>query len=353
MIPYWKGLDNLFFLNKTGFEMFDAFRAYGLAYAISSSSRDADVRIRDYGYAYVVSLDGEMPSTVSPQLFVDSEGWRRVFLTVKERKDAKKPPPKKDLEAIVSSEFKELLKVHTVPSFQPTIGNQVKGGRPLYQSMDVSAAKGFREEKRGQTYHEGSQLYVDRYSWSIACIGGVFFGSPRFGDDFILNLVPNPTDVLLLQHRQIQDDLMKENVCRASASVSLVHYSVKLAKTVARRKASGAVKYDAVVFNVMRKTGQQPKPGGGGKYGLALLERFLDEPGGFDALERIDRIMNAGFVKGIKQELAFAFADLMLHPSLRNLVRCEDLYIRGHVNENVPLWDRGSMEAVLKNVQNA
>jgi hypothetical protein len=332
--------------------MLDVLRAYGLAYTISASSQEAEVMIQDYGHTYIISVKGDLPQTVSPQLFVDSDGWSRVFQTMRERKDATKLHPKKDVEKILKKELTKLLTTHEDPSFQPTLGNTIEDGRPLYQSIDVSAAKGFREEKRGQTYHEGSQLYVDKYSWAIACIGGAFFSSSYWGGDFILNLIPNPFKVWMLQHRQIRDDLKKEHICNASVNVALVHYSVKLARILMSRKEARNIKYSSVIFNTMRKTGQQPKPSGGGKYSLALLERFiqLGWDGGL-ALEKIDKIMASGFVKGVKQELAFAFAELILHPSLRNLVRCEDLYIRAYINEGMSLWDKGTMEVVLRNVE--
>jgi len=344
-------LEGQLFLNKTGFEMFDALRAFGLAYLVKNPDDITDIRIQDLGHLYLVSTEGKLPSNVNPQLFVDNDGWGQVFQTVRERKDAKKKFPRKDVEEILSTEYQEILKTHSDPGFHPVIGNVVKDGRAIYQSIDVSAAKGFREEKKGVTYHEGSQLYTDKHSWAIACIGSVFFNYHRVGSDFILNLVPNPTDVWLIQHRQIRDDLSKENICNISANVALAHYSVKMASVIARRKAARSSKYDSIIFNVMRRTGQQPKPGGGGKFGLSLMEQFLQDPAGFDALEKIDIIMSNGYAKGIKQELTFSFAEFIIHPSLRTFIRCEDLYIRARISKNVMLWDKKPLEVLLKNVQ--
>lgn len=340
-----------FFLNKTGFEMFDALRAFGLAYLLNNPDDITDIRIQDLGHLYLISTEGKLPSNVNPQLFVDDDGWAQVFQTVRERKDAKKKTPRKDVEEILTAEYQGILKTYSDSGFHPIIGNVVKDGRAIYQSIDISAAKGFREEKKGVTYHEGSQLYTDKRSWAIACIGSVFFNYHRGGSDFILNLVPNPTDVWLIQHRQIRSDLSKENICNISANVALAHYSVKMASLIARRKEARSSKYDSIIFNVMRRTGQQPKPGGGGKFGLSLMWQFLQDPSGFDALEKIDNILKNGYAKGIKEELAFSFAEFIIHPSLRNFIRCEDLYIRARKNSNIPLWDKKPLEVLLKNVQ--
>lgn len=339
-----------FFANKTGFEMFDTLRAYGLAFVLWKSGEDLDVEIQDLNSHYFIAASGETPTKVNREVFVDNEGWRRVFLTARERKDAKKLHPKAIAEKVLSSEFGKFLNLHADSSFSPTIGCDPDGGMPLYQTMDVSGAKGFREEKRGVTYHEGTQLYVDKYSWVASCIGGAFFLTPLAGRDFLLSLVPDPTSVLLIQHRDLQEELRKEQVCKASRNVALVHYSVKLAKTLSRRKIAPKVRYESIVFNAMQKTGQQPKPGGGGKYGMAFLESIWKSPNGMEALEMFDQTLRGGSLKGVRQELAFAVAEFLLHPTLRNFVRYEDLHVRARVNENIAGWSRGAMEVVLKNV---
>jgi len=339
-------------INKTGLDMFDAFRAYGLALAVKGiRAEDIEVDIRDVNYAFVLTVEGSIPSSADDQLFVENEGWRRVFRTYRERKDSKKPNPREDVENILSTQYEELLETNRNPTFLSTMGKRVNSGRTLYQSLDISAAKGFREEKRGTAYHEGTQIEVDKYSWTIACLGAAFFGSWREGKDFIVSLVPNPLEVSITSHRQLQEDLNKKNLCNISSNAALAHYSVKLAEVIVRREASRETKYDSVIFNTMRKTGQQPKPGGGGRFGLEFLFGLIKEPHGYEALQIMDGIFRAGFIKGVKQSLAFAFADFLFHPTMENFRRCEDLNIRGHINENVHLWDKTALEAVLKHVE--
>ncbi|MEM1673057.1 MAG: hypothetical protein QXX33_04070 [Candidatus Hadarchaeales archaeon] len=341
-----------FFVNKTSLEMFDTFRAYGLALAIKGLSRLGDVEIEDCGPTFVIKFKGEVPQSPDSAIFADCEGWQRIFRTFRERKDAKKKNPKDEVKEILEKYFKEILEMHRNPEFMPEIDERVENGMTLYQSIDVSAAKGFREKKLGKTYHEGTQLKVDKYSWAIACLGAAHFGCWQEGADFITSLVPHPFKVLVLSHRQIYSDLLQEKLCRISSSVTLAHYAVKLMRLLEERRISEEVVYDSIVFNIMRKTGQQPKPAGGGRYELEFLKSIASEEKGRDALNTMDEVFNMGFVKGIKQDMASALADFILHPTLENLQRYEDLHLRAHLKrEKVPYWNERSWTEVMKHVQ--
>jgi len=344
----------LFYINKTGLELFDVIRAYGLGIMINGIRyEEPEVTIKDAGYAYVLEVEGKLPKEPDEELFTGDENkWRQIFRTFKVRKDAKKKHPREDLEEIVFQNFEKILEIHKGADFIPEIGKRVKEGRTLYQTLDVSAAKGFREEKRGTTYHEGSQLQVDKYSWAIAVLGAIHFVSWRESADFMTILIPSPLDIYLLEHREVYDELEKEGVCRISATTTLAHYSIKLAIQVAKRGRAPLVKYDSVIFNVMQKTGQQPKPGGGGKYSLDFLEKLAKSSQGLEALEKLNHLFPISRqVKGIRQDVALATAEFLIRPSFENFRRWESLYIRGYINEKLPLWDKSLLEEIIKNVE--
>ena len=348
------GSESRFYVNKTGLELFDAIRAYGLGILISGLRyEEPEVTIKDVGYAYVLNVDRELPAEPDQELFEEDENkWRQIFMTVKARKDAKKKHPRDDLEEIISQDFEKILETHKRADFVPGIGKKVKEGRTLYQTLDVSAAKGFREEQRGLTYHEGSQLQADKYSWAIAILGAIHFISWRESEDFITILTPNPLDIFLQYHREIHYELDKENICSISSATALAHYSVKLAIQVAKREKAPLVKYDSVIFNVMQKTRQQPKPGGGGKYSLDFLEKLAERPQGLEALEKLNRLFPLSRqVKGIRQDIALATAEFLIRPSFENFRRWESLYIRGYINKKLPLWYKPLLEEIIKNVE--
>lgn len=342
-----------FYVNKTGFEMFDVFRAYGLAFAITGfQSYNVDARISDKDYMYCVDVEGTIPNKPDPELFVDSDEWMKVFGRRKWRKDAKKKPPKIDCEEIFNAEYQKILDLHRRMDRVPDIGNKTKESRTLYQTFDVSASKGFREAKVGSTYHEGSQLYVDKYSWSVACIGRVFFGVRivRGGrkKGYALTLVPTPKAVLLHEQRQFLKDLDLKHLCGLSPNATLVHYGVKLSLLLTEKRPN--IRYGSIAFNVLQRTGQQPKPAGGGKYSLDLLEKLSTSR---KVLEGFDREFALSFVKGVRQDVALALTDFLLRPTLENFRTLESLYIRGQIDKKVklPLWERGQLEEILDNVE--
>ena len=344
-----------FIINKTSFETFDVFRAYGIAYLISGFEKKIASRIRDSGYAFIVEAYDDPPSRPDPNIFEETAGsWSVIFRTFKERKDLKGEPPSKDAETIITHDYERILSIHANPEFMPLIGKKVKDGRTLYQTLDVSAAKGYREAKR-DIYHDGSQLEVDKYSWATAVIGAAW--SSVWPQNlmlreisFLLCIVPNPKNVLLISHQDVQNRLEKR-LCGFSANTALIHYCVKLAQLV--REKSDEVDYDSVVFNVMKKTGQQPKPGGGGKYSLSFLEELAKTAPGLNALEIMDRhlLPTNPRIKGIRQSTALALTDFLLRPTLENLRILESFYIRGQINGDFYPWDKTQLREILNHVE--
>jgi hypothetical protein len=336
-----------FVVNKTSLDMFDAFRAYGLASILSS--QDYLVHIRDWGFAYTIETPDEIPTAPDSIWFSDTDGWSRVFITYRERKDSKKTHPKNDVEDIITKNYDTIVNKHRRSDFFPTIGRQVTDGTTLYQSLDVSASKGYREGKR-DVYHEGTQLEVDKYSWALACVGAAWYGVWRYSDSFILSLIPNPADVILNSHRTIQKDL-DTRVCVLSDTIALTHYAVRLALLIAERQQT-MLKYDSIIFNTMKKTGQQPKPGGGGHYEMSFLESLSKSDSGHQALAEIDhQFPTSQHIKGIKQSLALVLADFLINPSLENYRAFARLYIRGQIKKELYPWEKEQLEAILKHVK--
>ncbi|MEM2147884.1 MAG: hypothetical protein QXJ94_04700 [Candidatus Bathyarchaeia archaeon] len=340
-----------FFINKSSFEILDTFRAYGLAFLVSGlNEEDTEVTIKDQGYAYVLEVNGPIPNKPDPSLFVDRKEWRAIFRTYKERKDSKKAPPKNDVEKIITNEFPQILSIHKDPTFSPTIGGDVKDGKTLYQTLDIACAKGYREEKRN-VYHDGTQLELDHYSWAVTCIGAAWASVWKETESFILFITPNPSSVLLGSHRTIQKDL-DERLCSISPNSALVHYAIKIALLIAEKRLSHTIHYDSVIFNVMQKTGQQPKPAGGGRYGLGILEKLADTPTGIAALSRIEKMFPlSSNVAGARQSITLALTDFLLRPTLTNFRIFESLYIRGQVKGELYPWDKTQLGELLKYVE--
>jgi hypothetical protein len=102
----------------------------------------------------------------------------------------------------------------------------------------------------------------------------------------------------------------------------------------------------------MRKTGQQPKPGGGGKYSLIFLEKIAKTPAGVLALHEISKKFPlSSRVKGIQQDLALALTDFLLRPTLENYKTFESLYVRSQINRKSHPWEKQQLKEILKYVE--
>ncbi|MGC8850098.1 MAG: hypothetical protein ACP5QI_06460, partial [Candidatus Bathyarchaeia archaeon] len=125
------GSKNTFYVNKTGLELFDVTRAYGLGIMINGiRTEEIDVTIKDVGYAYIVEAEGNLPKVPDVELFTGNEDkWRQIFWTFKERKDSKEKHPKDDVEEIISKSFGKILQIYRRRDFIPDIGKTVNDGR--------------------------------------------------------------------------------------------------------------------------------------------------------------------------------------------------------------------------------
>ena len=345
-----------FYVNKTGFELFDAFRVYGLAFTISGFQAMPEVKIVDSGYAYYIDvIDGSISKSPDPELFAEVSNWINAFGKEKTRKDAKKKPTKMACEEVLNKEYGKILDLYSHSDFFPQIGSLSKNSETLSQIIDISASKGFREEKIGTTYHEGSQLYVDKYSWAVACVGRAFFGAQiiRGGrkKGYILTLVPNPKKVILHEQRQLQSDLDLSGLCGLSPNGTLVHYAIKLYLLLTKKRRN--IQYDTVIFNALRKTSQKPKPSGGGKYSLNFLEAISMSHYGIEILKELDKQFASSDTKGIRQDVGYVLTDFLLRPTLENLRTYERLYILGQINEKQKFfpWEKEQWEVILKHVE--
>src|SRR5690606_27388008 len=102
----------------------------------------------------------------------------------------------------------------------------------------------------------------------------------------------------------------------------------------------------------MKKTGQQPKPGGGGHYEMSFLESLSKSDSGHQALAEIDhQFPTSQHIKGIKQSLALVLADFLINPSLENYRAFARLYIRGQIKKELYPWEKEQLEAILKHVK--
>lgn len=349
------------YVNKTNMQMFDVERAYGLALLISKVTGSQSIVIKDLGFAYFIESDVEVSDVGENQkrdletLFSDSNKFDYPLATqLRDRKTVVN-----ETEKVVLENTNEIMKVHATPSFTVKFSiKKAEGLTTLYQSLDVTASKSFRELKMGMSYGEGGQLFVDKFSFSVALIGSAFFMHFKPTREFLIAIGPNPAEINVLSHMDIKNDMKVEHLCPISDLTVLSHYAVSLSLVLGERKAKGVYmnSYDCLVFNEMRRTGKQFKPSGSGRFPLDYCLHLSGSKEGMEMLKIVQSIFKRGFVKGHPQRLALALAQFLAEPSLDNYSRYIDIHLRGYIekdkNKRISnLYDRASLEEAIKYVK--
>lgn len=352
---------NTWYVNKTNMPMFDATRAYGLAELISKIVGDEMITIRDMGNAYKIEYEGNVPKVGESEkarlesLFADSTKFDEPLTT--QLRD--KQNIINSVREVIIDSTDEILDSYSDPTFQvKTSARKEAGMMTLYQSLDVVASKSIRELRLGLTYDEGGQLYVDEQNFSIALIGSAYFRHFRRAQNFMLSIIPNPLEVNVLQHIQIQNDMDVKGLCTISHLTALSHYAVSLALILGYRREKSAYSnaYDHLIFNEMQRTGKQFKPSASGKYPLEYCLNLSLNEEGMASLNIMKSIFSRGFVKGHPQKVAYALAQFISDPSLDNYLYYIDSHLRGYIEKDkskrvIYLYDKLCLEELFKYVR--
>jgi hypothetical protein len=332
-------MNNTWYVNKTNMPMFDVERAYGLAEVLSRIVSRM-ISIKDLGNTYVIGYDGPPPKANENKknlesLFVESTKFDDSLATQwRDRQgiiDATRN--------LVVNRIEDILNFYSNSASQARFSTKKGPDRmTLYQSLDVTASKSIRELKIGLTYSEGGQLYVDQLNFAVALVGSAYFRYFRrtLDRDFMLSIIPNPAEVNLLSHMDIQRDIGEERLCRLSGRTILSHYAVSLSFLLGKTRERGGYlnAYDYLIFNEMRQTGKQFKPSASGKFPLEYCLRLSQSDEGMEALNLMGGIFRRGFVRGHPQRVAFALAHFISEPTLDNYLRYIDLHVRGYIEKD-------------------
>lgn len=324
-----------FWITKSGLEIFDVARAYGLAALLSYADEDGSTSpvISDAGAVYCVDFPGGKPSAarltdasnsgwleafaigdfrdpLSPQ-------WNSLFVTDAAKfKESKRCAVKRLLEGRLDDLLEQASLARLVADFD--------GGETLPGGLDPVAFKGLRGRTRGQ-YTEG-QTKVDQLNWALACLGGALTGRflyQRGAGYFVI--YPVPESVEWTDFREVRKQTYGERLNYLSVQNAAAHYSVVLAEHLRRRAASGlasTARYSNLLYFSLFKTGNQWKPGGAGRLNLQpLLDLALKRPHEAEGVFKVwQYLFRRGSARG-NEDLALAITELVMHPTLESYER--------------------------------
>jgi len=349
---------------KTGRSMFDVCRVYGLAQILNIVAEQQGqvsiarrIRIEDHGPYYQVcgpkvqtgvgSALRRSPSWNSLFDFEGERGWDAILRTLR-----KKPKALKERQNLIcrcfSNEIEHLLSKYRTLHDAHIISKQSLSVKEKDQfvtlplSIDPTAAKGVKRPVR-RGYEEGWQTYVPVYDFALAALGGAHFVRWIWVENKrVVGITPAPKSMTFQSHLEIRRWLEGKRVNGADVITALAHYATLLAEELRKRKEKAGVstyadRYSSLVYNAITQSGQTWKPTSSGLFPLEFHYRVMQRD--LAAAEKIFGVwltlFHVGF--GNRADIAFALADFIAAPSLRNWERYVSVHLRHRMNDEITI----------------
>jgi len=352
-----------YYVMKTGMEMFDACRAYGLGLAVERLTGESTF-VSDRGMYYLVKVDvaeigelskEEIKKKLLPLFAGRDLSWGRTFLTIQRKQTGEL---KRSTRRLIEKAKKIILEGagDIIEKFKSPSPVKIPDptGETLYLSMELAATKGYRVPIRTKSpYTEGTPLKVPAVDWALAALGETYFATWKNTIDALIFVVPKPTEVGMGHARDIQSILNKTRVCRTSTLTALAHMAVIIARDMQERKKSRdpfLPKFCSLIYGACVMTGAQLKPKSGGVFSLELLLNLMerDLETSEEIFELWDYLFKIGAVKG-REELSLSLSKFIAYPTISNLEEHLRAYLRHAVKGDVKLknYPKHSITEVL------
>jgi len=349
-----------YYIVKSGMQMYDLSKAYGLGSILQTLSGSI-VTIKDFGHYYLVNTQTkcDLKKIENLSMLLPDETdkkWSYLFLTLnkKERTDKIKNCQmikNKKIVSLILNKFKDIK--------QPEFGSEKKGRETLYQSMDLSATKGFREKIRGIVYREGTQLYVPTEDFLLSVIGHLNFTIWKKGQEQLISILFNPsTEGIWISGEPDARRIVKNidesiKTHRAGILATLSYAATSLAKEISLQKERRfSPKFSNLIFGVMVASGQRTKPYSGGIYPLDFLYKIINSTEKaieiFDQWIEIFRLTNQpGY-----EDLAISLSEFITFPSQSTLEKYLKTHLGIFLNKKIKpkLYEEDIIKEIIKNV---
>ncbi len=344
-------------LIKSGLEMFDTARAYGLAQLLQVlAGGRAAPRILSQGGVFTLTISTKPnPATLkSSDLWRGAFGesnWQKVFLTYKRAWSSQRDKVKRSLE----SHSADIFGKAETDGLAVVFG----GNFALPGPLDPVGFKGLKGLTAG-SYSEG-QTTVDEFNWALGCLGAA--AAQRYkiqkavGNkwEYYVTL-PVPEEVQFGDFHAVRQLVYDKGLSYNGVRNAAAHFSLLLASAI-REKAQGnphfPVRFSNVLYFSLFQSGQQFKPAIGGAVNVGrLIEIALARPEvALEMFKTWDYLFRRGSAQG-NEDLAQAITELVMAPSLDTYYRHARIFNRYVVDSTKRvrpeyLYDETALKEVL------
>ncbi|NJE62330.1 hypothetical protein [Thermococcus sp. 21S7] len=359
---------NRYLVPKTGWQFLDLAKAYGLGIVVRTLSKEAV--IADTGSYYEIrsrnELDFSKLSKIEGYLGKDIEEWANVLGTLKSKD---REGIRKDMEEFLTDEdrIKRIFE-HKLDGGTVLIDNLTGKSVTLPQSLELGASKGIRveipkaiREKRGEIVPASlreSQVKIPAEELYLAVLGAINISVWKGSKEYVVAVYPLPLDtrvedIYAIKHR------LKESVKgfhRAGYFSTVARIAVRLVKEEKELMRGGSFlpKIGGILYGVMMRTGNQPKPFTSGLFPLDFLHSLVETLEGEEAIDKWTEILDrTSYIKGY-EDIAMALSKFIAEPTLENYYSYIRLHLRNELRSNsikFGSYDADSLLEVLKNVE--
>jgi hypothetical protein len=350
-----------FFVMKSGLEVFDTCRAYGLAQLIcSAAGDDHSVTIVDMGGAFSITLpvNLQLPNlsrSDSWRALFTENNWQFIFLTYKAAWSRQREQIRQALQKRLGDILSTAAESGLVADFT--------GNATLPGPLDPIAFKGLKGA-RADDYVE-YQTSADEENWALGCLGAAVaqqYKAQRVGGkkwEYYVTL-PVPAALSFRVFLEVRELARKESLSYVGVRNAAAHSAVLIADAV-REKAQGNPAFPAtfnkVLYFSMFRSGQQFKPASGGTAAIASLIRYAlcDPADAYEMFQTWRYLFRRGSTRG-SEDLAEAITELVLAPSTESYYRHARVFSRYIANrqkgvKHEHLYSERGLTTVFKYVE--
>jgi hypothetical protein len=353
-----------FFVTKSGLEIFDTARAYGLAQLVDLFTPQAVApTISDTGGCFVIEVSKPLTFQGLPRgrweaLFDDSvKGWQKVFTTYLAKWASERTRVKRTIE----EDPKKIIGHFESPDQEVLLHH---GEESIPGGLDPSGFKGLRGLTAGN-YTEAPRTYVSKADWSVGALGAalcLLYKDQPMGAGVWEHyaFAPTPELVEFRDYREIQSLADTKQIRFIGLRHAAAYVALKLVEAVRQRLVDNSefrARFSYLHFFSLFGAGRQSKPSRGGTIALSrLLSLAREQPAVTgEMFETWIYLLTRGGIKG-QEDLGIAASELVMAPSLDTYYRHARIFNRYIVDRNKGikrenLYTERALEEVMHYVQ--
>ncbi|RLF79887.1 hypothetical protein DRN38_04950 [Thermococci archaeon] len=347
---------NRYLVPKSGWLFLDLAKAYGVGIVVHILSKEAI--IFDSGSYYEIRSKNEMDFSELPKirgyLGVDIDEWGTVLATLGSKT---REAIRENMNEFFTNEdnMKRIFR-HKLDEKTVLINNFQGKSVTLPQSLELGASKGIR--KAVLSSYSETQVKIPAEEFYLAVLGAINISVWNSSKDYLVAVYPLPLDTRVEDVYDIKYKLKKsvKGFHRAGYFSTVARIAVRLVKEEKELIRGGPFlpKIGGILYGVMVRTGNQPKPFTSGLFPLDFLHFLVETPEGEEAIDKwIEILDRTSYIKGY-EDIAMALSKFIAEPTLENYYSYLQLHLRNELRSNsikFGSYDADSLLEVLKNVE--